>query len=209
MKIGLGNWGYWPDATSTKYRLLWPKWKTLTNAPLWRTGNKGAPPLPKTLAVRKQLQRRTEGPSSAPSQTQLSTGDVINVSKRDEQGSKFSLTACRIEDIEETPPARFRDLQYPFWVINAVLFVEYDTAGFVPKSLFNVMMLGRGVIFYGEANVVHRIGGDIQRLWRMEKDKDPTRVSFYHVGLPVYSWSSGPVTSSTYLFDEHCMWIEQ
>ena len=35
------------------------EWKTLTNAPLWRTGDKGAPPLPQTLAVRKQLQRKT------------------------------------------------------------------------------------------------------------------------------------------------------
>ena len=35
------------------------KWKTLTGAPLWRTGDKGAPPLPQTLAVRKQLQKKT------------------------------------------------------------------------------------------------------------------------------------------------------
>ena len=139
--------------------------------------------------------------------TQLSTGDVINVSKQGEQGSKFSLTACRIEDIEETPPARFRDLRYPLWVINADLFVEYDTAGFVPEWLFDVMMLGKDLIFYGEADVVHRIGRDIQRLWRMEKDNDPTTVPFYHVRLPVYSWLSGLVTSSTYQFDEHCMWI--
>ena len=74
---------------------------------------------------------------------------MINVSKEDEQGSKFSLTACRIEDIEETPPARFRDLQYSLWVINADLFVEYDTAGFVPKWPFDVMMLGKDLIFYG------------------------------------------------------------
>ena len=132
---------------------------------------------------------------------------MINVSKQDEQGSKFALTACRIEDIEETPPGRFRDLQYPLWVINADLFIEYDSAGFVPKWLFDVMMLGKDVIFYGEADVVHRIGRDMQRLWRMEKDKDPTTVPFYHVRLPVYSWLSGPVTSSTYQFDEHCMWI--
>ena len=196
LETGLGNWGYWPDATSTKYRSPWAKWKTLTNAPLWRTGDKGASPLPQTLAVRKQLQRKTEAPSLAPSQTQLSTGDVINVSKQDEQGSKFSLTACRIDNIEETPPACFRDLQYPLWVINADLFVEYDTAGFVPKWLFDVVMLGKDVLFYGEADVVHRIGRDIERLWRMEKDKDPTTVPFHHVWLPVYSWLSGPVTSS-------------
>ena len=122
---------------------------------------------------------------------------MINVSKQDEQGSKFSLTASRIEDIEETPPARFRDLQYPLWVINADLFVEYDTAEFLPKWLFDVMMLGKDLIFYGEADVVHRIGRDIQRLWRMEKDKDPTTVPFYHVRLPVYSWLSGPVSTST------------
>ena len=128
---------------------------------------------------------------------------MINVSKQDKQGSKFSLTACRIEDTQETPPAHFRDLQYPLWVINADLFVEYDTAGFVPKWLFDVMMLENDVIFYGGADVVHRIGRDIQRLWRMEKDKDPTTVPFYHVRLPVYSWSPGPVTRSTYQFDEH------
>ena len=207
LKIGLGNWGYWEDAKSTKYRSPWPKWKTLTSAPLWRTGDKGAPPLPETLAVQKQLQRKTQAPSLARSQTQLSTGDLINVSKQDEQGSKFALTACRIEDIEETPPARFRDLQYPLWVINADLFLEYDSAGFVPKWLFDVMMLGKDVIFYGEADVVHRIGRDMQRLWRIEKDKDPTTVPFYHVRLPVYSWLSGPVTTSTYQLEEHCMWI--
>ena len=66
---------------------------------------------------------------------------------------------------------------------------------------------GEDVIFCGKADVVHRIGRDIQRLWCMEKDKDPTTVPFYHVRLAVYSWLSGPVTSSTYQFDEHCMWI--
>ena len=164
----MGNWGYWEDAKSTNYRSPWPKWKTLTSAPLWRTGDKGAAPLPQTLAVRKQLQRKTEAPSLAPSQTQLSTGDLINVSKQDEQGSKFALTACRIEDIEETPPPRFRDLQYPLWVINADLFVEYDSAGFVPKWLFDVMMLGKDVIFYDEADVVHRMGATCRGcgVWR-------------------------------------------
>ena len=159
---------------------------------------KGEPPSPKTLAVRKQLQRKAEAPSSAPQLTQLSTGEVINVSKQDEQVSKFTLTACRIEDIEETPPARFRDLQYPLWVINADLFVEYDSTRFVPKWLFDVMMLGKDVIFYGEAHVVHRIGRDMQRLWRMAKDTDPTTAPFYHARLPVYSWLSGPVTSNMY-----------
>ena len=38
LKIGLGNWGYLDD------RSPWPKWKTLTGAPLKRTGDKGAPP---------------------------------------------------------------------------------------------------------------------------------------------------------------------
>ena len=207
LKSGLGNWGFSEDAKSTKFQSLWPKWKTLTSAPLWWTGDKGAPPLPQTLAVRKQLQRKTEAPSLAPPQTQPGTGDVINVSKQDEQGSKFASTACRIEDIGETPPARFRDLQYPLWVINADLFVEYNSAGFVPKWLFDVFMLGKGVIFYGEADVVHRIGRDMQRLWGMEKDKDPTTVPFYHARLPVHSWFSGPVTRYMYQLDEHCMWI--
>ena len=207
LKIGLGNCSYWEDAKSTKFRSPWPKWKTLTSAPLWRTRDKGAPPIPQTLAVPKQLQRKTEAPSLAQPQTQLSTGDVINVSKRDEQGSKFALTACGIEDIDETPPARFGDLQYPLWVINADLFVEYDSAGFVPKWLFDVMMLGKDVIFYGEADVVHRIDRDMQRLWRMEKDKEPTTVPFYHARLPAYSWLSRRVTSKMYQFDEHYMWI--
>ena len=69
------------------------------------------------------------------------------------------------------------------------------------------MMLGKDVTFYGEADIVHRIGRDMQRLWRMEKDKDPTTVPFYHVWLPVYSLFTGRVTSSTYQFNEHCMWI--
>ena len=132
---------------------------------------------------------------------------MINVSKQDEQGSKFALTACRIEDIEETPSDCFRYLQYPLWVINADFFVEYDSAGFVPKWLFDVMMLGKDVIFYGEADVVHRIGRDMQRLWRMEKDKDPTTVPFYHARLPVYSSFLGPVTGNIHQFNEHCMWI--
>ena len=131
----------------------------------------------------------------------------MNISKQDEQGSKFALTACRIGDIEETPPAFFRDLQYPLWVINTDAFVEYELQGFVPKWLFDVMMLGKDIIFYGEADVVHRIGRTIQRLWRMEKDRDPNTAPFYHARLPVYSWLSGPVTSNMYQFDEHCIQI--
>ena len=69
------------------------------------------------------------------------------------------------------------------------------------------MMLGKDVVFYGDAGVVHRIGRDMQRLWRMGKDKDPTTAPFYHAWLPVYSWLSGSVTSNMYQFDEHCMWI--
>ena len=97
--------------------------------------------------MQKQLQRKADGPAIAlTTQTQLS--EVINVSKQEEQGTKYSLTACRVGHIEETPPARFRDLQYPLWVVNADLFVEYDSAGFVPKWLFDVMMLGKDLIFY-------------------------------------------------------------
>ena len=155
-----------------------------------RTGDKEAPLSLQTLGVRKQLQRNAEAPASAPTQTQLSTGEVIDVSKQDEQGNKCTLTARRIEDIEETPPARFRDLQYPLWVVKAWVLVEFDSAGFVPKWLFDVTMLGKGVIFYGGADVVHRIGRDMQRLWRMEKDKDPTAAPLYHARLPVYSWLS-------------------
>ena len=109
---------------------------------------------------------------------------MINVSKHDDQRNKCTLTACRIEDIEDTPPARFRDLQYPLWVVTADLFVEYDSTGFVPKWLFHMMMLGKDVIFYGDADVVHRIGRDMQRLWRMEKDKDSTTTPFYVTTKP-------------------------
>ena len=103
---------------------------------------------------------------------------MIHVSSQDGQGSKSALTSCHIEDIEETPPARLRDLQYLLWVINADLLVEYDSARFVPKWLFDVMMLGKDFIFYGEVGVVHRIGRYMQRLWHMEKDKDPTTAPF-------------------------------
>ena len=171
------------------------------------TGDKGAPPSPQTLDVQKQLQRKAEAPASAPTLTQLSTGEVIDVSKQDEQGNKCTLTARCSEDIEETPLARFHDLQYPLWVVNAEALVEYDSAGFFPKWLFDVTMLGKYVIFYGYADVVHRIGRDMQRLWSMEKDKDPTTAPFYHAQLPVYSWCSVSVASKMYQFEEHCMWI--
>ena len=85
--------------------------------------------------------------------------------------------------------------------------MEYDSAGFVLKWLFDVMTLGKDVIFYDEADVVHRIGRDMQSLWRMKKDNDTTTGPLYHARLPVYSWLSGPVTSNMYQFDEHCMWI--
>ena len=121
---------------------------------------------------------------------------MINVSKQDDQGNMCILSAYRIEDIEETPPARFWDLQYPMWVVNADLFVEYDSAGFVPKLLFDVMMLGKDVIFYGDADVVHCIGRRMQRLCLMEKDKDLTPAPFYHAPLPVYSWLSGSLQAT-------------
>ena len=92
-------------------------------------------------------------------------------------------------------------------MVKADPFVEYDFAGFVPKWLFDVMMWGKHVISFGDADVVHRIGRNMQRLWCMEKDKDPTTAPFYHARLPVYSWLSGSVTSNMYQFDEHCMWM--
>ena len=131
----------------------------------------------------------------------------MNVSKQDDQRTKCTLTACRIAKIKGTPPARFRDLQYPLWVVNTDLFLEYDSAGFVPKGLFNVMMLGKDLIYYGETDVVYRIVRDMQRLWRIEKEKDPTTVPFYHARWPVYSWASGSVTTEIYQFDEHTMRI--
>ena len=157
-----------------------------------------------------QLQRKAEGPASAPTtQTQLSTGEVINVSKEDEQGTKYSLLACRVGDIEETPPACFQGLQYPLWVVNADLFVEYDSAGFVLKWFFDVVMLGKDLIFYGETIVVYRIARFIQRLSRIEKEKDPSEVPFYHTWLPVYSLMSGPVTTNMYQFDEHSVRVRK
>ena len=83
---------------------------------------------------------------------------MINISKQDEQGTKYSLTARRVGDIEETPLAHFRDLNYPWWVINADLFVEYDSAAFSTKCLFHVMMLGKDLMFYGKTDVVYRTG---------------------------------------------------
>ena len=104
---------------------------------------------------------------------------MINVSKQDEQGAKYSVTACRGGDIEQPPPARFWVLQYPLGVGNADLFVEWD-------SVFNVMMLGTDLTIYGETDGVYRLGRDIQRLCRIEKEDDPSTVPFYHTPLPVY-----------------------
>ena len=132
---------------------------------------------------------------------------MINVSKQDDQGNRCTLTACRFQDIQDTSPARFSDLQYSFWVVSADIFVEYDSAGFVPKWLFDVMILGKDFIFHGDADVVHRIGCDMQRLWRMDKDKDPTTAPLSHARLPMYSFLSSSVTSNIYQFDEHCVWI--
>ena len=112
-----------------------------------------------------------------------------------------------MEDIEKTPPAHFWNLQYPLWVVNADLFVEYCSAGFVPMWFFDVMMLGKDLIFYGDTDVVYRIGQDIERLWRIQKEGDPTTVPSYHAWLLVYSWMSGSITSNMYQFDEHAMWI--
>ena len=50
-----------------------------------------------------------------------------------------------------------------------------------------MVMLGKDPISYGDAKVVHLIGRDMQRLWRMEEAKDPTTAPFYHARLPVYS----------------------
>ena len=120
--------------------------------------------------MRKQLVRKAEGQASAPpTETQLSTGEVTNVSKQDELGTKCSLTACRVADIKETPLARFWDLQYPLWVVNADLFVEHDSAAFVLNWLLDVMMLGMHLIFYGETDMVYRIGRDMQRLCCIKK----------------------------------------
>ena len=103
-----------------------------------------------------------------------------------------------------------RDTTTPFpglAVLNADLFLEKGSAGFVPKWLFDVMILDRDPSSYGETDVVYRIGRDMQRLWRIEKQKDPITVPFYHAWLPVYSSMSGSVTTSMYGCDEHTMWI--
>ena len=69
------------------------------------------------------------------------------------------------------------------------------------------MMLGKDLIFYGNADIVHLMGRDVQRLWLIEKDKDRTTTPFYDAQFPVYSWLLGSVTSNMYQFDEHSMWI--
>ena len=55
LNIRKKNSGYSEDAKSTRFRSPWPKLKMLRSAPPGRTGDKGAPPLLQTLAVRKQL----------------------------------------------------------------------------------------------------------------------------------------------------------
>ena len=209
LKMGLGNWSYWEDFKIFKYRSLWLKWKPLTRAPLWRTANKRAPPSPQTLSVRKQLQTKAEAPASAPTtQTQLSTSQVINISKQNNQETKCSLTTCCIGEIKKTPAARSQDVQHRLWVVNADLLAEYDSARFVPRWSLDVMILGMDVIFYNDTDVVYRIGRDMQRLGRIEKEKDSTTVPFYHARLPVYTRRSGSVTTNMYQLDQHIMSIE-
>ena len=127
LKIGLGNWGYSENAKSSKY-----------GAPVHHR---------RELGTREHLRHRRRCPCGNNCKGRLrhqhwrrrhrhnlSTGEVIHVSKQDDQGNKCTLTACRIEKNEETPPARFRDLQYSLWVVNADFLVEYDSAEFVRKS---------------------------------------------------------------------------
>ena len=98
-------------------------------------------------------------------QTQLSTGEVINVSKVDKHGNEYGVTACCIEDIEETPPACFQDLHYPLWVVNSDSFVAHYCAGcIVFKLSFNLMILGKDLMFYGDTDLVNHVGRDVQRL---------------------------------------------
>ena len=130
-------------------------------APLWQTGDKGAPPSPQMLVVRRQLRRKGEAPSSPPTQTQLSTAEVNNVPKQDDQGNKCTLTAWRIEDIEDTPPARFRTCSTCCGWSTLTFLWNMTLQVFFQKWLFDVVMLGKDVTFYGDADVVHRIGRDM------------------------------------------------
>ena len=92
---------------------------------------------------------------------------MISVSKQDEQGTKYSLPPCSVADIEETPGVRLRELQYLLWAVKANLFMEYNSAGFVPKWLFALMMFRKHLIVYGDTDVVYRIRRDMQRFWRV------------------------------------------
>ena len=85
--------------------------------------------------------------------------------------------------------------------------VEYDSAALVPEYLFDLTMLGKDLILYGETNVRYQVGRDTQGLWRVKKEKDPTTVPLYHARLPVYSWMSCPVTINMYQLDEHTVCI--
>ena len=69
------------------------------------------------------------------------------------------------------------------------------------------MMLGKDLFSYGDTDVLYRIGSDMQRLWRTKKEKDPSRVPFYHAWLPVYSWMTGTITTNLYQFNEHTEWM--
>ena len=82
--------------------------------------------------------------------------------------------------------------------------MEDDSAGYiVPKWLFNVMMLGKDLMFYGDIDLVNRIGRDVKRLWRAENEKDPSTLAFNHARLPVYSWMLGPLSTNLYQCDHH------
>ena len=68
-------------------------------------------------------------------------------------------------------------------------------------------MFGEDLILYAHTDVVNLIGRDVQGLWCVEKEKNPSKVPLYQARLPVYSWMSGPVSTNMYQFDQHTVWI--
>ena len=182
LKTSTSKWGYWHDR-SVKYRSPWPKGKTLVNAALWRTGDKEAPPTSQTLAVRRQLQGHHPQASSITtfSQGPLTGGQVAILSKEDDKGTKYMVTTCRIATIDDMPATRFMDLKNPLWVVIADLLDGCDLGALVPHWLFDVVMSGKDVMFYGDTDLATAIGKDLQKYSRDQKAKDPKALACHRL----------------------------
>ena len=90
------------------------------------------------------------------------------------------VTTCCTAAIDDVPAERFLDLKNPIWVVNADLLDGRDLGALVPRWLFDVVMSGKDVMFYGVTDVVIAIGKDLQKYNKEHKAKDPKKLACQH-----------------------------